>query len=397
MDPLRRLLLLLPLALIAFGALSSEAVADDEEAVQRALERARQVEADLVGVLERVTDASVTVVHHARLPARLGGGRDGPMLVNGAGSGVIVSYRGTHVITNAHVVANASNVEVVTRDGTRIPVSIRARDEARDLAILSFKTTPKDVKAVSIEKETSSELREGAWVLATGNPFMLAQDGYGAATLGVFSGARGTPARGATSGAGYLLQHDAEINPGNSGGPLWSRRGDLLGINGAIVTRSMQMGGGPSYTGTSISVPVTQVREFLDRTLGIATTSRTASKPAPKPAARPAKRPRRAGSKTSRLGLRLVNSRDNRNQPDGALVVGVSKKSTVSASRTRDGLQSGDRITHISVSGTRYTVRSSRDFESQMTKHAGGTISIHYVRFGRTRTWTGPVDTSGAQ
>ena len=126
--PRRITVLLLSLGLL----LPAQTVAADEElSVAQALEQARGVERDLVDVLDDVTRATVTIVHHARLPARMGGASAGPLLVNGAGSGVLVSYRGTHVVTNAHVVAGARNVEIITSDGRHIPVSVRARDKGR--------------------------------------------------------------------------------------------------------------------------------------------------------------------------------------------------------------------------------------------------------------------------
>ncbi|MDJ0975276.1 MAG: trypsin-like peptidase domain-containing protein [Planctomycetota bacterium] len=390
------LLLLVGLVVTAAPALADEAAADDD--IQRALAQARAVERDLVGVLDEVTRASVTVVHHARLPARLRGQGRSPLFVNGAGSGVLVSYRGTHVVTNAHVVAGASNVEIITRDGRHIPVTVRAKDESRDLAVLTLPDDVGTIPSVTLEQRATTNLREGAWVVATGNPFMLAHDGHGAATLGVFSGARAAPRKGMGSGSNYLLQHDAEINPGNSGGPLWNRRGDLLGINGAIVTRSMRLGGGPSYTGTSISVPVTQVRSFLDRVLAppakAPVKAAKVETPTPKRAEAPKRIARQPVARTSasRLGLRVRTSVDAQNRPDGALVIRVARTSSLRASRGR-GLQSGDRITRVTRGGKQYPVRSSQDLESALSDLATTQgVSIQYVRGRRNLTWSGSLD-----
>lgn len=394
---LTALVLIGGLALLATSARADDAAASDD-ALAAALAQARAVERDLVSVLDDVTRASVTVVHHARLPAHMTGGAKSPLFVNGAGSGVLVDYRGTHVVTNAHVVAGADNVEIITREGRRIPVTVRARDESRDLAVLTLPEGIAALPSVPLEQRATANLREGAWVLATGNPFMLAHDGRGAATLGVFSGARAAPRKGMGSGSTYLLQHDAEINPGNSGGPLWNRRGDLLGINGAIVTRSMRLGGGPSYTGTSISVPVTQVRRFLDRVLAPrATEPTTAAEPKPVAPAqrRVAKHTPPSPTGARRLGLSVRTSVDAQNRPDGALVVRVDRRSSLSTRRGVRGLQSGDRITHVTHEGKRYPVRSRNDLETALSSLGSSErVSIHYVRGRENLTWSGPLSVS---
>ncbi|MDF1699692.1 MAG: trypsin-like peptidase domain-containing protein [Planctomycetota bacterium] len=232
------------------------------------LDAAHGIEHELVRALQRVEHASVSVVgRHA-----LRRGRTSPMVLQGAGSGVLVDWNGTWVLTNAHVVAEDGvgqdgALEVVTSDGRTYPIEVRAMDRDRDLALARLVRAPKGLRPVRLPASTGNRLDVGTWVSSSGNPFMLALDGRSAATLGIISTMR--PARRGGFTKVPTVQHDAEVNPGNSGGPLWNLRGELLGINGSIATRTLdEHGGGAHYTGASFAIPVQAVRTFLTNTLG---------------------------------------------------------------------------------------------------------------------------------
>jgi serine protease Do len=151
--------------------------------------------------------------------------------VQGAGSGVIISADG-YILTNNHVVEDAKEVFVTLADKQEYRAQIVGRDPKTDLAVL--KIEPKG----SVPPATlgdSDQLQVGDWVLAIGNPFGLSHT----VTSGIVS------AKGRVIGAGpydNFIQTDASINPGNSGGPLYNMKGEVVGINTAIIPQGQGIG-----------------------------------------------------------------------------------------------------------------------------------------------------------
>jgi serine protease Do len=154
------------------------------------------------------------------------------------GSGVIVDASGI-VLTNAHVVDRASEIEAVTADGKKHRAKVVGVDRRTDLAVLKLQGGgPYPAAALG----DSDKLKVGDWVLAIGSPFGLQQT----VTAGIIS------AKGRSIGQGPFddfLQTDAAINPGNSGGPLVNMSGEVVGINSAIASRTGQ------YAGVGFSIP----------------------------------------------------------------------------------------------------------------------------------------------
>ncbi|MDB5369707.1 MAG: Endopeptidase degP [Roseomonas sp.] len=151
--------------------------------------------------------------------------RRGRQQVQGAGSGFVVDPAG-YIVTNNHVVGNASRVVVSLQDGTELPARVVGTDDLTDLALL--RVEPRAVLP-AVPWGSSASTRVGQWVLAAGNPFGLG----GTVTTGIVS------ARGREIGAGPFddfIQTDAAINPGNSGGPLFNTAGEVIGINTAIFS-----------------------------------------------------------------------------------------------------------------------------------------------------------------
>lgn len=143
------------------------------------------------------------------------------------GSGVIISKDG-YVVTNNHVVENADTINVRLTNFEEYDAKIIGRDPKTDLALL--KITPKNGLPVTTFGD-SDKLRVGDWVMAIGNPFGFEQT----VTAGIVSG------KGRSLGSGpyeSFIQTDASINPGNSGGPLFNLKGEMVGINSAIYSRS---------------------------------------------------------------------------------------------------------------------------------------------------------------
>jgi Do/DeqQ family serine protease len=163
------------------------------------------------------------------------------------GSGVIVDDKGT-ILTNNHVVENAAEVSVALSDGRTMKAQILGVDERTDLAALRVKGT----NLPSARLGNSDSLQVGDIVLAFGNPFGFG----GTVTMGIVS----AMGRGNLGLADYedFIQTDAAINPGNSGGALVNTRGEVVGINTAIFSRS----GG--YQGIGFAIPSTMAHEVLD-------------------------------------------------------------------------------------------------------------------------------------
>ncbi|MBN8611463.1 MAG: trypsin-like peptidase domain-containing protein [Deltaproteobacteria bacterium] len=168
------------------------------------------------------------------------------------GSGVIVSADGL-VVTNNHVVRGATEIRVSLSDGREIPASIVGTDQDSDMALLRLEGA--SLGLTPIAYGDSSQLRQGDVVLAIGNPFGVGQT----VTMGIVS-AVGRANVGITALEDFI-QTDAAINPGNSGGALISTRGELVGINTAILSRT-----GGSH-GIGFAIPSNMVSPIVDALL----------------------------------------------------------------------------------------------------------------------------------
>ncbi len=148
------------------------------------------------------------------------------------GSGFIISKDG-FIVTNYHVVKDATNVKVVLKDGSEYKAKIYGVDPKTDIALLKINPRGKDLPVVKLGD--SDKLKVGEWVLAIGNPFGLSYT----VTAGIVS------AKGRVIGEGPyddFIQTDASINPGNSGGPLVNMKGEVVGINTAIIKNAQGIG-----------------------------------------------------------------------------------------------------------------------------------------------------------
>lgn len=151
---------------------------------------------------------------------------------SGSGSGLIVDNEG-HIVTNNHVIGDALEVEVRLFDKTKLIAQVVGKDPDTDLALLKVTVD----RALPFARfGDSSAVRVGQWVLAVGNPFGLDRT----VTLGVVSGI----GRENVNLSRYenFIQTDASINPGNSGGPLFNLRGEVIGINTAIINFAQGIG-----------------------------------------------------------------------------------------------------------------------------------------------------------
>jgi serine protease Do len=166
------------------------------------------------------------------------------------GSGVVISAEG-YIVTNQHVIERSSQVEITLGDKRIFNAKVVGEDEASDIALLKINATD---PLPHIELGNSDELRVGQWVLAVGNPFNLSST----VTAGIVSAkGRNIDIMEGEMSAESFIQTDAAVNPGNSGGALISTRGQLIGINTAIMTRT------GSYEGYSFAIPSNIVKKVV--------------------------------------------------------------------------------------------------------------------------------------
>jgi serine protease Do/serine protease DegQ len=273
-----------------------------------------------------------------------------------AGSGVIVDAKNGHIITNAHVIENATEITVTLMDGRDLPATVIGADEPSDVAVL--KVPPATL--VQITVGNSDRVEVGDFVVAIGNPFGLQHT----VTSGIVSGL----GRQGINPDGYenFIQTDASINPGNSGGALVNLRGELIGINSAILSRS---GGN---IGIGFAIPTNMARSIVDQLvrfgsvrrglLGVSMYSLT---------------PDIAAS----LGLK---------DTQGALVSQVAPDSAAAAA----GVRAGDVITTINDQ----PVRSSAELRNAIgLLRVGERVELGLIRDGKPRRVSAVIpDATGA-
>ncbi len=172
-----------------------------------------------------------------------------------AGTGFVINKTLGYILTNNHVVVDATKVEVnfLGEDNDVYhEARIVGRDPLTDSALIQLVDPKKDL--IEVKFGDSSQMQPGDWVMAIGNPFGLAHT----VSVGVISAtARSFPI--AEQRFADVLQTDAAINPGNSGGPLLNARGEVVGINTAIYTDSRQQGN----IGIGFAIPINSVRELI--------------------------------------------------------------------------------------------------------------------------------------
>ena len=265
-----------------------------------------------------------------------------PQERNSLGSGFLISADG-YVITNNHVIDGADSVTVKLANGDEFEAKVVGADAKIDVALLKIKGG----NFRSVVMGDSDKLRVGDWVVAIGNPFGLEQT----VTAGIVS------AKGRVIGAGpydNFIQTDAAINPGNSGGPLFNARGELIGINTAIYSRS------GDNNGIGFAIPINLARPIINelRTKGHVD--------------------------RAKLGVR-IDDVDKETQKalslpnrQGALVSLVEAGSAAD----RAGLQPGDVITAIDGDA----VVAAHDLPIRIARHkAGDRIVLDVIRDGKLR------------
>ncbi|MBC7695429.1 MAG: trypsin-like peptidase domain-containing protein [Burkholderiales bacterium] len=195
-----------------------------------------------------------------------GGRQRQPNMMQGSGSGVIISQDG-YIVTNNHVVNDATKIEVVLNDKRTYSAEVIGTDPNTDLALLKIK----EKELPFVNYGNSDDVKVGEWVLAVGNPFNL----NSTVTAGIVS-AKGRNINilehnaqgGSLAPIESFIQTDAAVNPGNSGGALVSTTGDLVGINTAIASNN------GSYQGYSFAIPVNIVKKVVSDLIEYGTVQR---------------------------------------------------------------------------------------------------------------------------
>ncbi|MDH5764925.1 MAG: DegQ family serine endoprotease [Gammaproteobacteria bacterium] len=166
------------------------------------------------------------------------------------GSGVVIDASKGYVITNHHVIGRADEITVTLRDGRALTAKLLGSDPEADVAVLQVKAE----KLTDLKLANSDQLKVGDFVVAIGNPFGLGQT--------VTSGIVSALSRSGLGIEGYedFIQTDASINPGNSGGALVNLKGELVGMNTAILAP-----GGGGNVGIGFAIPVNMVMQIVDQ------------------------------------------------------------------------------------------------------------------------------------
>lgn len=262
----------------------------------------------------------------------------------GYGSGVIVSPDG-YVLTNNHVVADADRVVVKTQDNIEHQAKVVGTDPKTDVAVLKIEAG----NLAAARLANSEQARVGDWVIAVGGPFGLENT----VTAGIIS-ATGRDSVGITDYENFL-QTDAAVNPGNSGGPLVNLRGEVVGINTAIASRS------GTSAGIGFAIPSNLAKSIMDDLIPDGKIERGF-----------------LGAAIQDLTTELAKSfsYDSR---DGVLVSDVSKGGPAE----KAGLKSGDIIIHFNGR----TMNHARQLRNTVAEtHPDSTIDVEIFRDGKRQT-----------
>lgn len=274
-----------------------------------------------------------------------GGGQPRPRI--GSGSGVIISPDG-YIVTNNHVIENATNLEVTLNDNRTYEAELIGTDPGTDIALIKIKDQNEGFPYIPFGDSNNAKV--GEWVLAVGNPFNLTST----VTAGIIS-AKSRNLAQFEGGAQSFIQTDAAVNRGNSGGALVNTRGELIGINTAITSET------GSYVGYAFAVPSNNARKVIEDILEFGNVQRGI-----------------LGIKIGSLTPELTE-RYNINETQGVFVGGVEKGSGAD----KGGLKQGDVIK--ALDGIRIT--KFADLAGYIgSKRPDDVVEVTVLRSGKDKT-----------
>jgi serine protease Do len=277
--------------------------------------------------------------------------RQQPREQSGDGSGFLVSQDG-YILTNNHVVAGASILEVTLSDRRKFRARIIGTDSTTDVAVI--KIDGRGFPTIPFGDDES--LRIGDWVVAVGNPLGLDFT----VTAGIISAkSRGSEVRLPNAGGlsvNDFLQTDAAINPGNSGGPLINLRGEVIGVNSAIASQT------GFYSGYGFAIPVSLARAVMEQLI-----------------------------RDGRVQLPVIGIQVTEVDADDAGLAGLSRITGVKVQSITEGgpaakagIEPGDVV--VTVAG-REVARVSALQRNVRLHNVGATIPVEVMRFGKKRTF----------
>jgi putative serine protease PepD len=240
---------------IAGGALGAEAIlsrtpASTPAAVTRSTSTSSvaqaQTPASAAAIYQQAAPGVVTIT--TEVAGRFG------RVGEGTGSGIVLNTNGD-ILTNAHVVAGANQIQVTFNDGRTLPATLVNSNTSADLAVVRVSAAASSLHPVVLGN--SNNVQVGDQVYAIGSPFGLAES----MTAGIVSGLN---RHNSGSGLSGLIQTDAPINPGNSGGALLNTQGQVIGINDSIESPIQ------GNVGVGFAIPVTVVKQMLSSLEGAA-------------------------------------------------------------------------------------------------------------------------------
>jgi len=266
--------------------------------------------------------------------------------IRGTGSGVIITPDG-YIVTNNHVIEGANEVEITLNNNETYTAEIVGRVPENDVALL--KIDAQDLDYISFGD--SNQIKLGEWVLAVGNPFNLTST----VTAGIIS-AKGRSLSESRDMLQSFIQTDAAVNPGNSGGALVNAKGELIGINTAISSRT------GSYIGYSFAIPSNNVRKIVEDLIEFGDVQKAI-----------------LGVRGTDITPENYNKFENISETQGFYIGEVEKGSGAD----KAGLTTGDVIIELND----IKIRKFSDLSGYLgSKNPGDIVTVTYIRDGEIKT-----------
>ena len=306
----------------------------------------------LADMLERVTDSVVNISTQGRSASGDAvsreyqyyfGNKQKRRKGGGTGSGIIIDAKGGYVVTNAHVIEGSGKITVRLNDGRQFEARVVGKDLEADVAVIQIPSQ----RLTAMRFANSDKLRVGDFVVAIGNPYGLGQT----ATSGIVS-ALGRTGLGIEDYEDFI-QTDAPINPGNSGGALVNLRGELIGINTAIL-------GGKSggSVGIGFAIPSNMIKNIKSQLISYGQVKRG-----------------QLGVEIQDLRPSLVKAFNLKNS-QGALISAVIVGSPADVA----GIEAGDIVTRVNG----MMIRNSANLKNRIGNlRIGARVNLEYIRDGR--------------